>query len=84
MIRHLTHRIRCLLWKQWKTYKGRYIRLKRLGVSGIDARKLSGSRKSYRNNSMNSTIHTAISNKRLKENELVFPLDRYNKIHINL
>ena len=75
MTGHLNRRIRCLLWKQWKTCKGRYIRLKRLGVSEIDARELSGSRKSYWNNSMNPTIHIAISNKRLKANGLVFPLD---------
>ena len=84
MTGHLNRRIRCLLWKQWKTCKGRYIRLKRLGVSEIDARELSGSRKSYWNNSMNPTIHIAISNKRLKANGLVFPLDHYNKVHINL
>ena len=33
---------------------------------------------------MNPTIHTAISNKRLKANGLVFPLDHYNKVHIEL
>lgn len=81
---HLNRRIRCLLWKQWKTCKGRYERLIRLGVSKTDARKLSGSRKSYWNNSKNPTIHTAISNKRLKANGLVFPLGHYNRVHINL
>lgn len=53
-------------------------------MSEVDARELSGSRKSYWNNSMNPTIHTAISNKRLKANGLVFPLDHYNKVHIEL
>lgn len=81
---HLNRRIRCLIWKQWKTCKGRYIRLKRLGVSEIKAKELSGSRKSYWNNSLNPTIHIAISNKRLKANGLVFPLDHYNKVHIQL
>ena len=81
---HLNRRIRCLIWKQWKTCKGRYERLRRLGVTETNARELSGSRKSYWNNSMNPTIHTAISNERLKAKGLVFPLDHYIKIHTNL
>lgn len=81
---HLNRRIRCLLWKQRKTCKGRYTRLIRLGVSKIKVKELNGSRKSYWNNSMNPTIHIVISNKRLKANGLVFPLDHYTKVHIEL
>lgn len=81
---HLNRRIRCLIWKQWKTCKGRYARLRKLGVSELNAKELSGSRKSYWNNSKNPTIHTAISNKRLKANGLVFPLDHYTRVHIGL
>ncbi len=81
---HLNRRIRCLLWKQWKTCKGRIRRLVRLGISENEAKRLAYSRKSYWNSSMTPALHIAISNKRLKANGLVFPLDHYNKVHIEL
>ena len=81
---HLNRRIRCLLWKQWKTCKGRIKRLLRLGIGKEEAKRLAYSRKSYWNNSKTATLHVAISNKRLKANGLVFPLDHYNKVHIEL
>ena len=81
---HLNRRIRCLLWKQWKTCKGRMRRLIRLGINKDKAKRLAYSRKSYWHNSKTQTLHIAISNKRLKANGLVFPLVHYNKVHINL
>lgn len=81
---HLNRRIRCLLWKQWKTCKGRIRRLIRLGINKEKAKRLAYSRKGYRHNSMTMTLHVAISNKRLKANGLVFPLDHYTKVHIEL
>lgn len=81
---HLNRRIRCLLWKQWKTCKGRIRRLIRLGITKEKAKRLAYSRKGYWHNSMTMTLHVAISNKRLKANGLVFPLDHYTKVHIEL
>ena len=81
---HLNRRIRCLLWKQWKTCKGRIRRLIRLGITKEKAKRLAYSRKGYWHNSMTTTLHVAISNKRLKANGLVFPLDHYTKVHIEL
>ena len=73
-----------LLNKLKSTCKGRIKRLLRLGIGKEEAKRLSYSRKSYWNNSKTATLHVAISNKRLKANGLVFPLDHYNKVHINL
>ena len=81
---HLNRRIRCLLWKQWKTCKGRTRRLIRLGINKEKAKRLAYSRKGYWHNSKTQTLHVAISNKRLKANGLVFPLDHYTKVHIEL
>ena len=81
---HLNRRIRCLLWKRWKTCKGRMRRLIRLGINKDKAKRLAYSRKSYWHNSKTQTLHIAISNKRLKANGLVFPLDHYTKVHIEL
>ena len=81
---HLNRRIRCLLWKQWKTCKGRIRRLIRLGINKEKAKRLAYSRKGYWHNSKTQALHVAISNKRLKANGLVFPLDHYTKVHIEL
>lgn len=80
--RHLNRRIRCLLWKQRKTCKGRIKWAIRLGINKEKAKRLAYSRKSYWNNSKTVVLHVSISNKRLKANGLVFPLDRYTKVHI--
>lgn len=82
---HLNRQIRCLLWKQWKTCKGRIRRLIRLGINKEKAKRLAySSRKGYWHNFKTQTLHVAISNKRLKANGLVFPLDHYIKVHIEL
>ena len=78
---HLRRRIRCIIWKQWKTCKHRYKCLLRLGVSKEKARRTSYSRASYWHNSMSIVVSVAISNERLKRKGLVFPLDYYLKVH---
>lgn len=79
---HLNRRIRCIIWKQWKVPRHRIKCLVKLNVSLNDAKKVAYSRKGYWNTSMNATIHVAISNKRLRQKGLVFPLDHYEKVHI--
>ena len=41
----LRHKVRCYIWKSWKTYKGRNRRLRQLGTSEEQAKMLAGSRK---------------------------------------
>lgn len=78
---HLNRRIRCIIWKQWKTCKHRCKCLLKLGISKEKAKRTSFSRASYWHNSMSSVLHVAISNERLKRKGLVFPLDHYLKVH---
>ena len=78
---HLRRRIRCIIWKQWKTCKHRYKCLVKLGVSKEKARRTSYSRASYWHNSKSIVMNVAISNKRLRQKGLVFPLDHYLKVH---
>ena len=78
---HLRRRIRCTIWKQWKTCEHRYKCLIKLGVSKEKARRTSYSRASYWHNSMSIVVSVAISNERLKRKGLVFPLDHYLKVH---
>jgi len=78
---HLSRRIRCIIWKQWKTCKHRQECLLKLGISKEKAKRTAYSRASYWHNSMSIVLHVAISNERLKRKGLVFPLDHYLKVH---
>lgn len=79
--RHLRHRIRCIIWKQWKTPQYRMKCLIKLGLDSDTAKSCSYSRKSYWQTSHCIPIDRAISNDRLKRKGLVFPLDHYLKAH---
>ena len=78
---HLRRRIRCIIWKQWKTSEHRYKCLRKLGVTKDKARRTAYSRASYWHNSMSIVLHVSISNKRLRQKGLVLPLDHYLKVH---
>ena len=65
--RHLRRRIRCIIWKQWKTCKHRYKCLLKLGISREKARITAYSRASYWHNSKSIVMNVAISNKRLHQ-----------------
>ena len=79
--RHLNRRIRCIIWKQWKTCKHRHECLLKLGISKDKAKRTAYSRASYWHNSKSIVLHVAISNERLKRKGLVLPLDHYLKVH---
>lgn len=78
---HLKRRLRCVIWKQWKTCKHRYECLRKLGISYDRAKKIAYSRASYWHCSKTTEIHVAISNKRLKEKGLIIPLEYYLEKH---
>lgn len=78
---HLNRRIRCIIWKQWKTCKHRHQCLLKLGVSKEKAKRTAYSRASYWHNSRSIVVSVAISNERLKRKGLIFPLDHYLKVH---
>jgi hypothetical protein len=59
----LRRRMRQLAWKQWKTCKRRYQRLKALGVSDYWAIRASGSSKGPWRLSKSPPLHQALSNK---------------------
>ena len=76
---HLNRRIRCIIWKQWKTCNNRIRCLRILGANIKQAKVIAYSRKSYWNSSLFVSIY--ITNKRLKQKGLVMPLDHYLKVH---
>lgn len=78
---HLNRMLRCYIWKQWKLCKTRKQNLIKLGIPEKTAHMCAYSRKGYWRNSNTPTIHLAISNERLKQKGLIFPIDQYLKVH---
>ena len=77
---HLRRRIRCCIWKQWKTISTRIINLKKLGVCEKYAKLAAFSRKSYWRTASNHAVQQGISNERLRQKGLIMP-DEYYKTH---
>ena len=74
---HLCRRIRSIIWKQWKIAKHRIKSLIKLGISENQAKRTAYTRASYWHISKSQVLHVAITNKRLKQKGLVFPIDYY-------
>lgn len=78
---HLRHRIRMIIWKQWKKAKPRYEALVKLGIEKEQARQVANTSHGYYWVASSVILHIAISNERLKRKGLVFPLDHYLNVH---
>ena len=78
----LRHRLRMIIWKQWKIPKAKYKALKKLGIDEKQAYEVANTSRGYFWVAKTVILHIAISNKRLKQKGLVFPLDHYLKVHI--
>ena len=79
---HLRHRIRVIILKQWKTANKKYKSLRILGASEEDAYKIANSSRGLYYVAMSPIVNYAITNERIKQKGLVFPLDYYLKVHI--
>ena len=79
---HLRHRLRMCIWKYWKNPQTKYKALRKLGISHNNAKIVSYTRKGYYWVACTAVLHMAISNDRLRQKGLVFPLDYYLKAHI--
>lgn len=78
---HLRHRLRMCIWKYWKKPITKYKALRKLGISEYNAHMVANTRRGYYWVASTVILHIAISNKRLKEKGLVFPLDHYLTVH---
>ncbi len=79
---NLRHRLRMIIWKQWKLSKAKYKALRKLGIDEKQAYEVANTSRGYYWVAKTVILHIAISNKRLKQKGLVFPLDHYSKVHI--
>ena len=78
---HLRHRLRMCIWKYWKKPKTKYKALRKLGISEYESYMVANTRRGYYWVASTAVLHMAISNARLKQKGLVFPLDYYLKVH---
>ena len=81
---HLRTRIRVIIWKQWKRIKSRQIALEQLGVREDIAHNIACSRKGYQLVCKTDWLKYAINIERLRKRGLVFLLDQYQKVHIEI
>ncbi len=78
---HLRHRLRMCIWKYWKKPKTKYKALRKLGISEYNSYMVANTRRGYYWVASTVVLHRAISNDKLRQKGLVFPLDHYLKVH---
>jgi hypothetical protein len=76
----MRHRIRALIWKQWKKPKTKYRNLRKLGVNHEGAYKAANTSKGYWRAVEGVIVKTALTNKRLGQSGYVFFTDCYRKV----
>ena len=81
---HLRHRLRMCIWKYWKIPIVKERALIKLGISKENAHMVANTRRGYYWVASTVILHMAISNDRLRQKGLVFPLDHYLKVHIEI
>ena len=79
---HLRRRVRCCIWKQWKTPKHRKECLIKLGISEHNAAITAYCRKSYWFMAACYSVHHALNNNILKRKGLIMPDEYYQEHHI--
>ena len=82
--KHLRTRIRVIIWKQWKKIKKRCESLQKLGIPFEIAFNCANTRKGYYQICKTRYVQFAINNDRLRKRGLVFLLDQYQTVHIEI
>jgi len=80
----LRHRVRALIWKQWKKVKTKYRNLRKLGISHSGAYKVANTSKGYWRAVEGVIVQTALTTKRLKQSGYHFFSDYYQKVSAKL
>ena len=81
---HLRTRIRIIIWKQWKKITRREKALIQLGVERELAHNVACTRKGYYQICKTTYIQFAINIERLRKRGLIFLLDQYEKVHVEI
>ena len=78
----MRHRIRALIWKQWKKTKTKYRNLRKLGISHSGAYKAANTSKGYWRAVEGVILKTALTNGRLRQSGYVFFSEYYQKVRV--
>ena len=78
----LRHRIRVVIWKQWKRTRKRYESLRKLGASHDLAFQTANCRKSYQFVCSTHALKSTITNIRLENRGLISLSNLYAKVHL--
>lgn len=84
MDEHLRTRIRVIIWKQWKKITKREESLIKLGIERELAHNIACSRKGYQLICKTDWLKFAINIERLRKRGLIFLLDQYQKVHVEI
>ncbi|MCL2059712.1 MAG: group II intron reverse transcriptase/maturase [Oscillospiraceae bacterium] len=76
----MRHRIRVVIFKQWKKPKTKYKNLRKLGISHSGAYKVANTSKGYWRAVEGVVVKTALTNDRLRQAGYVFFSDYYQKV----
>ena len=76
----MRHRIRALIFKQWKKPKTKYKNLRKLGISHSGAYKVANTSKGYWRAVEGVVVKTALTNERLRQAGYIFFSDYYQKV----
>jgi len=74
------HRIRALIWKQWKKTRTKYRNLRKLGISHNGAYKVANTSKRYWRAVEGVIVKTALTSDRLRQSGYVFFSEYYRKV----
>lgn len=81
---YLRTRIRVIIWKQWKKTMRKYKALRQLGIEHETAFACANTRKGYYQICKTTYIKFAINVERLRKRGLIFLLDQYQKVHVEI
>ena len=81
---HLRTRIRVIIWKQWKKITKREKSLIQLGIERELAHNIACSRKGYQLICKTEWLKFAINIERLRKRGLIFLLDQYQRVHVEI
>ena len=82
--KHLRTRIRVIIWKQWKKIARREKALIQLGIGKELAHNIACSRKGYQLICKTDWLKFAINIDKLRKRGLIFLLDQYQKVHVEI
>jgi len=78
----MRHRVRVVIWKQWKKPRTKYRNLRRLGISHSGAYKVANTGIKYWRAVEGIIIKTALTNERLRQAGYIFFSDYYLKVRV--